>query len=148
MFCQNCTKSLNCCSRSTCKGKTTPVLENLGNFGGQTERLKNAQRRLYPSILDPTQPDKVTDRYKLLCQSAQEPLPGGGMTSAYEQKCSRTGQKSRIFGVLRPTIFGPKTKQPVEAHFRPQQSEQIPEGKKIENGDTGNNKDLSRQGSG
>ena len=40
------------------------------------------------------------------------------------------------------TIFGPKTKQPVETHLRPQPSEQIPQGKKIQNGDTEKNKDL------
>ena len=78
MFCKKCTKCPNCCSRSTCRGKTTPVLENLGNFESRTKY-------------------------------SQEPLPDGGITSAYEQKCSRSGQKSRISGVLQPTIFGPKT---------------------------------------
>ena len=48
-----------------------------------------------------------------------------GITSACEQKCSRVGQKSRIPMVLKPTIFGPKTKQLVEAYTRSQQSQKF-----------------------
>ena len=61
------------------------------------------------------------------------------IASAYEQKCNRTGQKSRISGFLQPTIFGSKTKQPVKIYTR---SQQIPEGRKSQNGDTKNKKDL------
>ena len=43
-----------------------------------------------------TKLDMVTDYHKLLCKSSQEPLTGEGITSAYEQKCSRVGEKSRI----------------------------------------------------
>ena len=32
--------------------------------------------------------------------------------------------------VFQPTIFGPKTKQQVETHLRPQQSKQVPQGRK------------------
>ena len=32
---------------------------------------------------------------------------------------------------FQPTICGPKTKQPVETHLRPQQSEQILQGREI-----------------
>ena len=39
-------------------------------------------------------------------------------------------------------FFGPETKQLVETYARSQQSQQIPQGGKIQNGDTGNNKDL------
>ena len=41
------------------------------------------------------------------------------------------------------TFFGSKTKQLVETHTRSQQSEQIPQSRKIQNGDTGNYKDPS-----
>ena len=41
---------------------------------------------------------------KLLCQSPQEPLPGGGITSAYRQKRSRAGTKSKTSGVFQPII--------------------------------------------
>ena len=38
-------------------------------------------------------PSGLPDHHKLLCQSSQEPLPVGGITSAYEQKCCVAGQK-------------------------------------------------------
>ena len=41
-----------------------------------------------------------------------------------------------------PTIFGSQTKLPVKTYTRPRQSEQVPQGRKIQNGDTRNNKDL------
>ena len=40
-------------------------------------------------------------------------------------------------------FFGPKTKQQVETYTRSQQPQHIPQGRKILNGDTRNNKDLS-----
>ena len=78
----------------------TPAFGNLGSLGCQTEGHKNAQRRLHSSLLDPAKLDKVTDCHKLLCQFPQERLPVGGITSAYEQICSGTGQKSEICGVF------------------------------------------------
>ena len=61
---------------------------------------------------------------------------------------SRAGQKSEIFRVFnyfwsrKTTIFGPETKQPMGTYLRLKQSEQIPQGRKIQNGDTGNDKDV------
>ena len=48
--------------------------------------------------------------------------------------------KNQESGPLQLTIFGPKTKQPVETYTRSQQSEQIYQIKKIQNGDTRNNR--------
>ena len=56
----HCVKCPNCCSRSTCRGKTSPVLGNLGNLGGRTKDHKNTARGLHPSFLDPTKSDKIT----------------------------------------------------------------------------------------
>ena len=135
VFCQTCSQCPSCCSRSTCRGKIALVLGNFRSSGYQSKGCKNDQTSQNWQV-------KVTDRHKQLCQSPQEPLPVGGMTSAYEQKCSGAGQKSEISGFFQPTIFGPKAKQPVETHLRPPQSEQIPQVRKIQTGDTGNNKDL------
>ena len=52
------------------------------------------------------------------------------------KKCSRVGQKSRIFGLLQPAISGSKTEQQMETYTRSEQSQQIPQGRKIQNGDT------------
>ena len=48
--------------------------------------------------------------------------------------------------VLQLTIFGPKTKQQMETYTRSEQSQQIPQGRKIQNGDTRDDPDLLRTG--
>ena len=60
-----------------------------------------------------------------------------------KRKCSRTSSKSSIFGVLQQTIFSPKTKQQMESYTGPKLSQSIPQGRKIQNGNPGNNKNLT-----
>ena len=51
-----------------------------------------------------------------------------------------TNQES--LGFYNRLFLGPKTKQQMETHTRSEQSQQIPQGRKILNGDTRNNPDL------
>ena len=139
VFCKNCTK---CCTKSAWRGQTEPVLGNLGSLGGQTRSGTNVESELHPPFPNQTKLDQVTDNHQLLCTSSQEPPPVGSIASADKQKCSRVGQKSRISGLLQPAIFGPKTKQQIETYTRSKQSQQIPQGRKIQNGDTRNDLDL------
>ena len=111
VFCQICNKCPSCCLKSTCRDQTTKLLESLGRSGCRSESSSNPQRRLHPPLSDPAKLGKVTDHYKLLCHSSQEPLPVAGITSAYKQKHSRIGKKSDISEVFQSTIFGPKTQQ-------------------------------------
>ena len=94
------------------------------------------------ALSDPAELDKVTDRHKLLCQSWKEPLPVGGIASAYGQKCSITSSESKIPRVFQPTFLGPKAKQSVETHTRPEQTQYFPQGRKIQNRDTRNHQDV------
>ena len=80
---------------------------------------------------------------KLLCTSPQESRPVGGIASAYKEKGSRTSPKSNISGVLQQTIFSPKTKQQMETYTGPELSQSIPQGRKIQNGNPGNNTNLT-----
>ena len=142
VFCKTCTKCPKCCTKSACRGQAKPVLGNLGSLGDRTQSSINVERGLHPTFPSQTKLDQVTHNHQLLCTSSQEPLPVGGTASADKQKCSRTGQKSRISGVLQPAIFGPKTKQQMETYTRSEQSQQIPQGRKIQNGDTRNDPDC------
>ena len=85
---------------------------------------------------------KVTDNHQLLCTSPQEPLPAVGIASADKQKCSRVGQKSGISGLFQPASFGPRNQQQMETYTRSEQSQQIPQGRKIQNGDIKNDPNL------
>ena len=142
VFCKMCHKCPNCCSKSTCRNQIAPVLGKMGSPRRQPQSSNNPQRRLHPTLLVPAKLDQVTKHHKLLCKSPQEPLPVGGIASAYDQKCSGTGNKSNISGLLQAVVFGPQTQQPVETYPRPEQLEQIFKNTIIQNGDPRDNKDL------
>ena len=113
-FCKSCHKCPNCCYRSTCRGQTAPVLEKMGSPGGKSQACNRTQRELHPPLPVLAKFDQVTHSHKLLCESPQKQLPVGGIASASDQICSRTGNHSKVTRVLQPTIFGAQTQQPVE----------------------------------
>ena len=142
VFCQTCTKCPQCYTKSACRGKTESILGNLGNLGGRTQSSTNVERRVHPTFPKQTKLDQVSHNHQLLCKSPQEPQPVGGIASADKQKCNGVGHKLRISGFLQSAIFGPKTTKQIETYTRSEQSQQIPRGRKIQNGDTRNDPDL------
>ena len=93
-------------------------------------------------LSDPAQTHKISDSHKLLCQSPQEQLPVGGITSAYRQKCSGASKKQHLSELFQPAIFSSQAKQKMETYTRPEQSEFFPQGREIQDGDTGNHQDI------
>ena len=77
-----------------------------------------------------------------MTQSSQEQLPVGGITSAYGQKCNRTGPQSNISGVFQPTLPSPQTQQQMEANTGSKQTKPLPQGGEIQNGDTRNHQNI------
>ena len=114
----------------------------MAGSGGRSESSSNPERGLHPALSDPAKTNKVSHSRKLLCQSSQEQLPVGGITSAYRQEHSRTGPQSNISGVFQQTIFSPQTQQQMETYTRPEQTESLPQDGKIQNRDTGNHQDI------
>ena len=90
---------------------------------------------------DPAKSHKVSHSRKLLCQSPQEQLSDGGITSAYRQKCCRISAQSDLPRVFQPAVLGTQTQQ-VETNTGPEQSEFLSQGGEIQNGDTGNHQDI------
>ena len=117
-------------------------MANLAGSGCRSESGSNPQRGLHPPLSDLAKTHKVSHSHKLLCQSPQEQLPAGGITSAYRQKCSGTSTKQNISELLQPTIFGPKNKQQMETYIGPEQFESLTQGREIQNGDTGNHQNI------
>ena len=114
----------------------------MAGSGCRSESSSNLERGLHPPLLDPAKTHKVSYSHKRLCQSPQEQLCAGGITSAYRQKCSRTSKKQNLSELFQPTIFSPKAKQQVETYIRSEQSESFPQGGEIQDGDTGNHQDI------
>ena len=150
-------KSVSCVTQLSCVQTVTnvknatqnlPVGARLQNFWqtwldlGAGPKVVQILRGLHPPLSGPAKTHKVSHSHKLLCQSPQEPLPAGGITSAYRQKRSGTGAKSKISRVFQLTVFGPKTQQQVEAYTRSEQTKSLPQGGEIQNGDTGNHQNI------
>ena len=117
-------------------------MANLAGSGCRSESCSNPERGLPPPLSDLAKTHKISHSHKPLCQSPQEQLPAGGITSAYRQKHSRTGTKSNISGLLQPTVFSPQAKKQVEAYTRSEQTKFLPQGAEIQNGDTRNHQDF------
>ena len=132
--------SASCVTQLSCRGQTSKLLANLARSGCRSESSSNPERGLHPPLLAETH--KVSHGHKLLCQSPQEQLPAGGITSAYRQTCGRASTKPNFSRVFQPTIFGPKAQQQMETYIRSEQTESFPQGGEIQNGDTGNHQDM------
>ena len=111
VLCSTCNKCQKCCLKSACRDQISKLLANLAVSWCRSESSSNPERGLHPPLSDPAKSHKISHGHKLLCQCPQEQLPVGGITSAYRQERSRTGQQSNISGVFQPTIFSPKAQQ-------------------------------------
>ena len=78
-------KTCNKCKKSAYRGQTSKLLANLAGSGCRSESCSNPERGLHPPLSDLAKTHKVSHSHKLLCQSPQEHLPAGGITSAYRQ---------------------------------------------------------------
>ena len=141
--CPTCSKCPQCCTKSTCRGQTSKFLENLAKSRGRSEGSSNPERGLLPPLPDPPPTHTIPYSHKPVCQSPQEQLPVGGITSAYRQKSGRKGSKSKITRILQPTILSPKTQQQMEANTGPKQLKRFPQSGKVQNGDTRNHQNIS-----
>ena len=70
-FCKYCHKCPNCCHKSTCRGKVTAILGEVGSSGFKSKRNHNTERGLYPPLQVQTQPNQVTNGHKQLCVNPQ-----------------------------------------------------------------------------
>ena len=142
VLCSTCNKCQKCCLKSACRGQTSKLSANLAGSGCRSENSSNPEGGLHPPFSDPAKSHKVSHSRKLLCQSPQEQLPDGGITSAYRQKCCRISAQSDLPRVFQPAVFGTQTQQQVETNTGPEQSEPLSQGGEIQNGDTGNHQDI------
>ena len=93
-FCKSCHKCPSCCHKSTCRGKVTKVLEEVGSLGCECKSSHHSERGLHPPLPVQTKLDQVTNCHKQLPQPSKTGQPFRGTVSAGKQKCSRTGRKS------------------------------------------------------
>ena len=142
VLCQSCFKCSKCCSQSACRGQTSKFLGKLVKTRCRSESSSDPKRRLHSSLSDPAKTHKVSLSRKLLCQSPEEQLPTGGITSASRQKCSGSRKKQKLFELFQQTFSSSQTQQQVASYTRPQPPELISQNGEIQNGDTGDHQDI------
>ena len=154
-FYKSCYQCPTCCYRSSCRGKVTPVLGEMGSSGFESKSSHHTEGGLHPPLPVQTQLDKVTNSNKQLPQLSQAVLPLRGTVSADKQECSRTGRKSKLTGFLQPAIFGlqlaifgTQTQQPVETGPGPDHLEHLFKHRVVQNGDPRDNNLLTGRGVG
>ena len=117
-------KSASCVTQLSCVKPVTnvknvasnlPVGARLQNFwhmwldlGASPKAVQMMKEGYTLPLSDPDKSDKISNRHKLLCKFPQEPLLVRGIASAYRQKRSKTGTKSKVSGVFQPNILVPK----------------------------------------
>ena len=99
-FCRSCHRCPSRCHTSTCRGKVTNVLEEVESLGFESKSSYHVERGLHPPLPVQTQLDPVTNCNKQLPKSSETVQPFRGTISADKQKCSGTGRKSKLTGVL------------------------------------------------
>ena len=117
-----------------------PVGARLHQFGEKREALGLSPKVV--TILREGYTLPFTNGHKQLCQPTKTVPPSGGTVSADKQKCSRTGNKPKLTGVLQPAIFGTQTQQPVETYPGPEHLEHLPKHRVVQNGDPRDNKNF------
>ena len=146
VLCPTCSQCPSCCTKSACRVQASKLLAHLAGNGCRSENSSNTERGLHPPLSDPTKSHKVSHSHKLLCQSPQEQLTDGGITSAYRQKYCRTSTQSDLPRVFQPTVFGTQTQQQMETNTASEQIKSVPQGRKIQNGDARNHQNFPPTG--
>ena len=138
-FCKSCHKCPNCCYRSTCRGKVTQFLGEIGSSGSSPKVVTTLREcytlpfRIRPNL---TRSPAVISNYHNPSKQAHP-----GIVSADQQKC-RTGSKPKVTRVLQPAIFSIQTQQPVEIYLGPEHLEHLLKHRVVQNGDPRDNQNL------
>ena len=132
------------CVDQLCSVKLAPNVQNVEQNLPVGVRLNQFWKTWEALGAGPKVVQMLKEGYTLLFQTRPNLTRSSTITSCYvhprrnpyllealhqlTQKCSRVGQISEV---LQPAIFGPKTKQQMETYTRSEQSQQIPQGRKI-----------------
>ena len=114
----------------------------MGSLGFESKSSHHTERGLNPPLPVQTKLNQVTNCHKQLPQPSKTVQRFRSTVSAGEQKCSRTGRKSKLSGVLQLAIFGSQIQQPVETYPGSEHLEHLFEHRVAQDGDPRDNKDL------
>ena len=107
-FCKSCQQCPTCCYRSSCRGKVTPVLGEMGSSGFESKSSHHTEGGLHPPLPVQTQLDKVSDCDKQLPQLSQAVLPFRGTASADNKNAVEPVENQNSLGFYNRLFLVPK----------------------------------------
>ena len=142
VLCQYCYKCTKCCPQSICRGQASELLENLAGSGRRSKGSTNPQRGLQ-SLPFRIRPKLVRFPTVISCyvnpQRNSYLLEALHQLNKYRQKCSRDSKKPNISELFQQIV----SSQSVETYLGSEQSEFLPQGGEIQDGDSGNHQDIT-----
>ena len=100
---------------------------------------------LQPAFQIKTSSHQGSNHSEQLCQSGQKPFPQRG-TDLSPRKVGSGASPGPVFSrLLQPAVFSTQTGKQVEAYFRSESVEQVPQNRHIQDGNSGNHPDLTTE---
>ena len=98
---------------------------------------------LQPVVQIKTSSHQGSDHSEQLCQSGQKPFPQRGTDLSPRKVGSRASPGPVFSSLLQLAVFSTQTGKQVEAYFRSESVEQVPQNRHIQDGNSGHHPDLS-----
>ena len=136
--------------------QSVPTVVHDGPVGGRLQKFWQVWQRLganpravsilkegysLPFRLRP--PHQGSNHSEQLCQSGQKPFPQRGTDLSPRKVGSRASPGPVFSSLLQPAVFSTQTGKQVEAYFRSESVEQVPQNRHIQDGNSGNHPDLA-----
>ena len=144
-FCPKYSRCPHCCVRWSCRRPSSKVLASLAKVRRKPSSSVHFKGGLQPAFQFKTSSHQGSDHSEQLCQSSQKPFPQRGTDLSPRKVGSRTSPGPVFPSLLQPAVFSPQTGKQVEAYFRSESVEQVPQNRHIQDGNSGNHPDLSTE---
>ena len=131
-FCPNCSRCPHCCARWSCRRPSLKVLASLATVRRKPSSSVHFKGGLQPPIQVETSSHQGSDHSEQLCQSVQKPFPQRSLDLSPRKGGSRTSPGLVFSSLLQPAVFSPQTGKQVEAYFRSESVEQVPQNRHIQ----------------
>ena len=144
-FCPKCSRCPHCCARWSCRRPSSKVLASLAKVRRKPSSSVHFKGGLQPALQIKTSSHQGSNHSEQLCQSGQKPFPQRG-TDLSPKKVGSGASPGPVFSrLLQPAVFSTQTGKQVEAYFRSESVEQVPQNRHVQDGDSGNHPDLATE---
>ena len=144
-FCPKCSRCPHCCARWSCRRPSSKVLASLAKVRRKPSSSFHSKGGLQPAIQIKTSSHQGSNHSEQLCQSGKKPFPQRG-TDLSPRKVGSGASPGPVFSrFLQPAVFSTQTGKQVEAYFRSESVEQVPQNRHIQDGNSGNHPDLATE---